>query len=88
MCFGNLSPIASRTSTSVLPTRSWAAANPAEVGHSLQVPDDDGWFHARRCLAPHKIAIVRQSLADAPSAVIRTLTTRFAITLRVLEVGG
>src|SRR4029077_13594641 len=29
MCLGNLSPIASRTSTSDLPTRSLAAANPA-----------------------------------------------------------
>src|SRR5215831_9913366 len=32
MCFGNLSPIASRTSTSDLPTRSLAAANPARSG--------------------------------------------------------
>jgi hypothetical protein len=46
MCFGNLSPMASRTSTSVLPTRSWAAREPAEVGHSLKIPDDDAWFHA------------------------------------------
>ena len=32
MCFGNLSPIASRTSTSDLPTRSLAAANPPRSG--------------------------------------------------------
>src|SRR6516164_489110 len=32
MCFGNLSPIASRTSTSDLPTRSLAAANPLRSG--------------------------------------------------------
>jgi hypothetical protein len=22
---------------------------PGEVGHSLQVPDDDGWFHGHDC---------------------------------------
>jgi hypothetical protein len=32
MCFGNLSPIASRTSTSDFPMRSWAAANPPRSG--------------------------------------------------------
>src|SRR5262245_62977215 len=32
MCLGNLSPIASRTSTSDLPTRSLAAANPLRSG--------------------------------------------------------
>src|SRR5262249_35412442 len=32
MCFGNLSPIASRTSMSDLPTRSLAAANPPRSG--------------------------------------------------------
>jgi hypothetical protein len=32
MCFGNLSPMASRTSSSVLPTRSLAAANPRRSG--------------------------------------------------------
>src|SRR6516165_12598703 len=32
MCFGNLSPIVSRTSTSDLPTRSFAAANPPRSG--------------------------------------------------------
>src|SRR5262249_35408897 len=32
MCFGNLSPIASRISTSDLPTRSWATANPPRSG--------------------------------------------------------
>src|SRR5262245_64281131 len=32
MCFGNLSPIASRTSRSDLPTRSLAAANPLRSG--------------------------------------------------------
>src|SRR5215510_1216703 len=32
MCFGNLPPIASRTSTSDLRTRSLAAANPARSG--------------------------------------------------------
>src|SRR6516164_3286514 len=32
MCFGNLSPRTSRTSTSDLPTRSLATANPAKSG--------------------------------------------------------
>jgi YD repeat-containing protein len=46
MCFGNLSPIASRTSTS--DDKIVGGCEPAEVGYSLKVPNDDGWFHAMK----------------------------------------
>jgi len=49
MCFGNLSPIASRTSTSDLPIRSLAAANPARSGTvSRSRRDTDGTLAAVR----------------------------------------
>ena len=46
MCFGNLSPIASRTFG--LAYKITCSSEPAEVGHSLQVPDNDARLHACR----------------------------------------
>ena len=46
MCLGNLSPIASRTSTSDLRTRSWAAANPARSGNVSKSQTMALGFHA------------------------------------------
>src|SRR5215510_12560981 len=41
MCFGNLSPMASRISLYVFPTRPLAAANPPQIRDGLQIPDND-----------------------------------------------
>jgi hypothetical protein len=46
MCFGNLSPIASRTSASDFADLIVGGREPAEVRHGLEVPNDDGRFHA------------------------------------------
>jgi hypothetical protein len=36
------------------------SSEPAEVGHSLQVPDDDAWLHLGGCLMAPKQALVSE----------------------------
>jgi len=61
--FGNFSPIASRTSTSDLPARSLAAANPPTVEHSFQVPHDKACSHGNRIV----LIDPRPQYADTPA---------------------
>ena|SRR5262249_42592337 len=73
MCLGNFSPIASRTSTSDLPTRSLAAANPPRSGTVSKVPHDDAWFHVR------PTSTGKKSDEDAASRSVALLNTLILI---------
>ena len=46
MCFGNLLPMDLANVRIGLADKIVGGREPGEVGHSLQVPDDDAWFHA------------------------------------------
>ena len=75
MCFENLSPIASRTSAQDLSRRSLTAAN-GEVGHGLQVPDDDAWFHSDRIQKRGHLRSYRASSGKSKMLALTSSTGR------------